>query len=84
MTVNCGSMDFIGKVKDKCADFKVTNTDTVIFEAMILDEVILGNLRERAGEGWGEREREKERRREGERCKERLRASTQPWDMLSF
>lgn len=50
MTGSCRSMEFHGKGKATCGDFKVTSIDKKISEAMVLDEVILKNLaKERGG-----------------------------------
>lgn len=38
------NVEFIGKVRAGCRDFKVTSTEIVSREAMVLDEVILGKL----------------------------------------
>ena len=42
MAVIYTSMEFSVKVKAKCRYFKVTRTETVIFKAVVLDEVIWG------------------------------------------
>lgn len=42
LTVKYTSLEFSGNIKAECRDFKVTCSETVIFKARILDEVIRG------------------------------------------